>query len=74
VPQYWAGFSEGRIDTREVDNGFEGWGENKHRAPAIFTSRSEALRHYEDVFKVEVRVVSKKKAKRKPKTTLKEKR
>lgn len=59
MPQFWAGLYNGHIDTRETDNGFGGWGESKHRAPALFTSREEARKHYQDVRKVEVRVISK---------------
>lgn len=62
MPQYWAGICDGKIDTRETKNGFGGWG-NGHsfRAPAIFTSKTEALKHYEVVRKVTIIVVTPKK-------------
>ena len=63
MPQFWAGFVLDKIDTREVDNGICGWGTERHRAPAIFTSKATAKHHYEDVRKIEVRVVSTKKRK-----------
>ena len=61
MPQYWAGFVDDKIDTREVDIGFGGWGETLQRLPALFVSKHEAKINYQDVRKVEVRVVSKRK-------------
>jgi hypothetical protein len=61
--QYWAGFVGDRLDTREVDTGFGGWGDHRVRSPAIFTSKEAARKEYQDVRKIEVRVVSRKKAK-----------
>ena len=61
MPQYWAGIVDGKIDTLETDTGWGGWGQTKYRAPAFFTSRTEARARYEEVRKVEVLVVSKKK-------------
>lgn len=59
MPQFWAGFVDDKLDRRKVDNGFGGWGCEKHLAPALFTDRDIASIHYQDVRKVEVRVVSK---------------
>ncbi len=59
MPQFWAGYIEDKIDTREVDTGWGGWGVGKCRLPAIFTSRAEARQQYKDVRKIEVRVVGK---------------
>ena len=59
MPQFWAGIVNEKVDIRGVDNGFGGFGEAKHRAPALFTSRKEARRQYKEVRKVEVRIVSK---------------
>jgi hypothetical protein len=61
MPQFWAGFVDDKIHT-EVVTDF--WGEdakNTYRAPMLFTSREQARWRFEDVRKVEVRVVSKKK-------------
>lgn len=59
MPQFWAGFCDGHIHTDEVDTGFGGKGVTIVRMPKLFTSRTNARREYEDVRKVEVRVVSK---------------
>lgn len=55
----WGGFVDGELDFRKIDNGFGGWGENFHEAPALFTSQSEARRHYRDVRAVEIVVKQK---------------
>jgi hypothetical protein len=57
--QYWAGFQDDRIDTRHVNTGWGGKGASESRMPMLFISKAEAREQYEDVRKVEVRVVSK---------------
>lgn len=61
MPQFWGGFVDGKLDRRIVDNGFGGWGSEPHLAPALFCTRHTAKKHYRDVRKVEVRIVSKSK-------------
>lgn len=63
MPQFWAGFVDGKLDRREVDDGHGGFGCTHHNAPALYLSRELALTRYHDVRKVEVRVVSKPKKK-----------
>jgi hypothetical protein len=58
MPQFWGGFVNNGLDTREVDTGQGGFGTGLTRMPAIFASRRDARREYEDVRKVEVRTVS----------------
>lgn len=60
MPQFWGGFIDDKLDTREIDTMFGGPGERTVRAPMLFTSRTEARKEYKDVRKVEVRVVSRK--------------
>lgn len=65
MPQYWAGFAGGKLHTRDVDNGWGGFGMGRMvRTPMLFTARAKALEEYEDVRKVEVRVVSRPKTKK----------
>jgi len=45
----WGGFVNDKLDIRDVDTGWGGWGESRERMPAIFTSRAAARRQYEDV-------------------------
>jgi hypothetical protein len=59
MPQFWGGFVNDRLHTGEVDAGFGGFGLSRVRVPMMFTSKANAQAHYEDVRKVEVRVVSK---------------
>ena len=67
MPQFWAGFVDGVLDTREIDTGWGGFGGEinkvgRTRAPMLFTSRKDARNRYSDVRKVEVRVVNKPKS------------
>ena len=66
MPQFWGGFVGDKLDTREVDTGWGGFGsgDGKKRMPAIFTSRVKARSEYQDVRKIEVRVVGRAKRKR----------
>lgn len=57
MPQFWAGFVNGKIDVPRVNDGFGG--ANRRRCPALFTNRQQAREQYQDVRKVEVRTVSK---------------
>ena len=59
MPQFWAGFSKGKIDTEITDTGWGGLGVAFVRMPMLFTRRADARARYEDVRKVEVRIVSK---------------
>lgn len=47
----WGGFYDGKLDTRQMDTGFGGFGsgDGMRRMPAIFTSRQAARSEYEDV-------------------------
>jgi hypothetical protein len=63
MPQFWAGFVGDKIDKREVDTGFGGYGEGHTRVPMLFTNRTNARKEYVDVRKVEIRIVSKKRKK-----------
>jgi len=56
VKEFWAGFSDNRLDVREIDDGFGGWGEGKRKSPMLFTSYSAARREYRDVRKVAVKM------------------
>lgn len=61
-PKYWAGFLDGKLDTRDVDTGWGGFGEDGFRVmPAIFTSRKTARQQYEDVREVQINEVAKSK-------------
>jgi hypothetical protein len=57
--QFWAGFSDDRIDTRYVDTGFGGKGVGETRMPMLFVTKADAKKQYEDVRKVEIRVIGK---------------
>lgn len=55
----YGGFCEGKLDWREID---DGWGGGHHRmAPALFKSRKEARVQYEDVRPIEIAVKARKK-------------
>lgn len=51
---FWAGFYDGRIDVREVDDGWGGWGEGKVNMPALFRSGARAREEYAQVRKVKI--------------------
>lgn len=55
--QFWGGFIGGKLDVRTVDEGFGGWGQERHDEPALYTSRWQARRHYEDVRRVNVSLI-----------------
>jgi hypothetical protein len=65
MPQFWAGFVEGKLHMRHVDDEHGGADHGYHLAPAIFPRKRDAESRFEDVRKVEVRVISKSKTKRK---------
>jgi hypothetical protein len=52
----WGGFCDNKLDIREMDTGFGGFGsgDGMRRLPAIFTSRKEARKEYEDVRPIEI--------------------
>jgi len=50
--EIWGGFSDGRLDRRDVDDYWGG--QNKRPALALFTSYKEARRQYQDVRSVRI--------------------
>lgn len=62
MPQFWAGMSDGKIAREIVADGF-GSPSHERRIPALFTTKAQALEQYQDVRKVEVRIISKPKRK-----------
>jgi hypothetical protein len=48
----WGGFSDGKLDVREIEDGWGG--ENRRQSPMLFTSRKAARQQYEDVRRVRV--------------------
>ena len=59
--QFWAGFQNDRIDTCLVDTGWGGKGASETRMPMLFVTKTEAKKRYEDVRKVEIRVIGRRK-------------
>ena len=54
----WGGFVDDKLDVRVTSVGFGGWESlETHWAPAVFKSRAEARRQYQDVRRVEIREV-----------------
>lgn len=45
--RFWAGFIDGSIDTRLIDDQFGGY--NLRKSPVIFTNRREAREQYQDI-------------------------
>ena len=62
VVKAWGGFSEGELHIDSVIVTYCAIGE-KCRAFAVFTSRRQALQRYEDVRRIEIRVIDKEPAK-----------
>jgi hypothetical protein len=61
--QFWGGFVDDKLDVREIDTGFGGWGRDGMRpSPALFLSKASARQQYEDVRRVNVSVVTTKKS------------
>lgn len=60
----WAGFSDGKLHAQLVDNGWGGFGNEKHPGLAIFLTRAEAKKQYRDVRKIEIIEVIQKNRKR----------
>lgn len=50
----WGGFIADKLDIREIDDGWGGWGQQRRRAPALFTNRKAAREQYQDVRKVDL--------------------
>lgn len=52
----WGGFCDNRLDYREMDTGWSGFGsgDGMRTIPAIFTSRKAARQEYEDVRPIQV--------------------
>jgi len=51
----WGGFVGGRLDVIGVDTGWGGFGQGSiARMPALFASRKECRRRYQDVRRVQV--------------------
>ena len=55
--EMWGGFIDGRLDVREVDDGWSGFGspEARCRMPALFTTRARARLEYTDVRRVKIK-------------------
>ena len=51
----WGGFTEGRLHLESMDDHFGG--RNERHVPALFLTRKEARKQFEDVRKVEIRLV-----------------
>lgn len=55
MKRLYGGFVSGKLDTTEMDTGWGGYGTGSTAiVPAIFTSKAEAKKRYEDVRPVEV--------------------
>jgi hypothetical protein len=50
--KWWGGFSSGKLDMHNVDDGWGG--HNERLAPAIFPNRKAARQQYQDVRRIEV--------------------
>jgi len=52
----WGGFCDGKLDLRDMDTGFGGFGsgDGRRTIPAIFTSRKAARQEYEDVRPIKI--------------------
>jgi len=52
----WGGFVDGRLDIRNMDTGFGGFGSAHSicRVPAVFASKKRAREEYDDVREVEI--------------------
>lgn len=48
----WGGFVDERLHFDEIDDGFGG--SNKRLSPALFLTKKEALKQYQDVRKVKI--------------------
>lgn len=55
----WAGFSNGRLDVIQIDDGWGGFGDHTRKSPAIFSSKREAQKCYEDVRFIQIAVEAK---------------
>lgn len=55
----WGGFSDGKLDIREMDTGWGGFGsgDGMRVIPAIFTTKRAARQEYEDVRPVKVMAI-----------------
>lgn len=54
VRQFWGGFVAGKLDIRDVDTGWGGFGnDGKRKMPALFLSRAQAREQYEDVRRID---------------------
>lgn len=59
--KFWAGFEGGKIAELSVDMGWGGYGTGDLiEAPMLFTTRREARKKFQDVRRVEVRELPKK--------------
>lgn len=50
----WGGFVDGKLHAVLIDSGFGGFGQQKHPALAVFLTRTEARKQYQDVRKIEI--------------------
>lgn len=44
-----AGFVDGRLDVIDIDDGWGGFGDHHRKSPAIFPTKREARKCYQDV-------------------------
>jgi len=54
VTTFWAGFSDGKVSSELIDDGWGGFGKDTRIAIPLFTSRKVARSRYQDVRKVKI--------------------
>lgn len=58
--KWWGGFVNGRLDSIQADAGWGGFGHGDLSGmPAVFKSRADARRKYQDVREVDIGIVAK---------------
>ena len=50
----WGGFTSDKLHADLVDMGFGGFGQSKQASLAVFLTRAEAKKQYQDVRKIEI--------------------
>jgi hypothetical protein len=50
----WGGFVDGRLNWHLADTGLGGWGVTYRQMPAMFRTRREARKEYQDVRRVKI--------------------
>jgi hypothetical protein len=51
----WGGFSEGKLHKILIDSGWGGFGQNENPSLAVFLTRAEAKKQYQDVRRIEIK-------------------